>query len=297
MSIQTVSVEEDGLIKLSDENEKVEEVKAEAATEEVTEEEEQTEESEELAAAGEEETEEVQEKPKKKGGFQKKLERKDREIEALRQQMAEMQTKQTAPKEAVSFEKAKPDVTKFESYSDFTEAMSEWVAEKREAEKAAKSKQSEVMSEVQQAVSKYETALKELKKTTPDLDDVFEEVAHIRPCPALQEAIITSDVSAQVAYELAKNPEEFERINKLSPLLVAKEIGKIELRLSKAAEEKSAKIAEEKTKTTKAPAPLKTLAGKAVATTTKSLYDSENMDFKEWNRLREAELKKAQKRA
>jgi hypothetical protein len=295
MSIEVVSMSEDGVRTLSDEKEtKIEKTEVVTEESETTEEIEQTEETEELAAAGEEESEEVQEevKPKKKGGFQKKLERKDREIEELRQQLAAKST-QTEQKESVSFDKKKPVIDDFNSHAEFTEALAEWVADKRDAEKAVKAKKAETFSEVQGAVRKYQEALKELKKTTPDLDDVFDEVSHITPCPALQEAIITSDISAQVAYELAKNPEEFERINKLSPVGVLKEIGKLELKISKAAEDKKAAIEAEKTKTTKAPAPLRSLSGKATVTP-KSL---EEMSTKEYMKYMDEKEFKQRKRA
>lgn len=49
---------------------------------------------------------------------------------------------------------------------------------------------------------------------------------------AVVDAIQTSEVAGEVAYHLAKNPAEAERISKLSPLSVAREIGKIEVRLA-----------------------------------------------------------------
>jgi hypothetical protein len=63
-------------------------------------------------------------------------------------------------------------------------------------------------------------------------------------------------------YELAKNPEEFERINKLGALTAAREIGKIEAKLPDLSSDK-----ETKKITTKAPAPLKPVGGGSTGTT------------------------------
>lgn len=292
MSIETVSVKEDGVITLSNEKETKEPV---LAVEVEAEEEEQAEESEELSDDGEQESEEVQEevKPKKKGGFQKKLERKDREIEALRQQLADKSI-QTEQKEPVSFDKKKPVIDDFNSHAEFTEALADWKYEQKDAEKKAQSKAVEAVESVKNSIQNYHSKLSEFKKSTPDLDDVLEDVSHIRLSGALQEAIITSDVAAEVTYELARNPEEFERINKLSPLMVAKEIGKLELKLSKTAEDKKAAIEAEKNKTTKAPAPLKSLSGKAQTVVAKNIND---MTFKEYANYMDAKERKAQKRA
>lgn len=294
MSIETVSVKEDGVITLSNEKETKTEAPAEVTEE--TQEDEDLEETE-LAAAGEV-SEETQEevKPKKKGGFQKKLERKDREIEDLRSQLAARSEPQTATKEAVSIEEKEPVIDDYDTHSAYTKALTKYTFKQMEAEKAAQTKAVEAVDGVKKTIETYHSKLSEFKKSTPDLDDVLEDVNHIRLSGSLQEAIITSDLSAELTYELAKNPEEFERINKLSPLATAKEIGRLELKLSQAAENRKAATQEEetKTKTTKAPAPLKSLSGKASTVVTKNIND---MNFKEYAKYMDDKERKAQKRA
>lgn len=294
MSIEVVSTADDGTkTVLSDEKETKVEATAETKTEVAADEAEQTteeitEESEELAAAGEEEEAVEEVKPKKKGGFQKKLERKDREIEALRQQMAELQSKQTAPAVVSDDSDPEPDLDKFDSHADYTKALAKWTYRQEKKQESAKNTQAEMNAKVKEAVTKYEAALKDLIKSTPDAEDAFEEVAHIKPCAALSAAIVESEFSAKLAYELAKDPEEYQRINSLSPLSVAKEIGKLELKLTRQAEEKAAKLEEEKQKTTKAPAPLKSLKGNTVVTKKADINDLD-LPFAEYDRLRRAE--------
>lgn len=69
---------------------------------------------------------------------------------------------------------------------------------------------------------------------------------------ALRELVTDSDVGPQLTYHLAKNPAIASRLNALSPLQAAKEIGKLEDTLSRPPN-----------RTTKAPPPLKTPSGGA----------------------------------
>ena len=65
--------------------------------------------------------------------------------------------------------------------------------------------------------------------------DDFEQVAYNPKLPitdAMAQTIQSSDVGPDMAYYLGSNPKEAERISRLSPLSQAKELGKIEAKLS-----------------------------------------------------------------
>jgi hypothetical protein len=83
-------------------------------------------------------------------------------------------------------------------------------------------------------------------------------------------------------YELAKNRKEYERINSLNALAMAREIGKIEAKLSRS---KTTEAQEEIKKITKAPAPLKPVGSKSSGISNKS---PDEMDFHEYKKWREA---------
>jgi hypothetical protein len=88
----------------------------------------------------------------------------------------------------------------------------------------------------------------------------FEQVALNPKLPitnVMAETIRASDMGPDVAYYLGANPKEAERISRLSPILQAKEIGKIEV---KVASEPPVK------KTTSAPAPLRPVSARASTT-------------------------------
>ena len=65
--------------------------------------------------------------------------------------------------------------------------------------------------------------------------DDFEQVAYNPNLPitnVMAETIQASEIGPDMAYHLGANPKEAERISKLSPLLQAKEIGKLEAKLA-----------------------------------------------------------------
>jgi hypothetical protein len=65
--------------------------------------------------------------------------------------------------------------------------------------------------------------------------DDFEQVAYNPNLPitdVMAQSIQSSDIGPEVAYHLGANPKEAERIARLSPILQAKEIGKLEAKLA-----------------------------------------------------------------
>lgn len=125
------------------------------------------------------------------------------------------------------------------------EAYAEALAERKAAEKLAQREQ-----HLQQAAM-LET-YHEKEEAARDKYDDFEQVAYnpnVRITDYMAESIRSSEIGPDIAYFLGSNPKDADRISRLSPLLQAKEIGKIEAKL--ASEPPAAK------KTSKAPAPIK----------------------------------------
>lgn len=87
--------------------------------------------------------------------------------------------------------------------------------------------------------------------------DDFEQVAYNPNLPitdAMAETIKTSDLGPDLAYWLGSNPKEATRISRLSPLMQAREIGKIEVKLSTAPIQK---------RTTSAPTPVSPIVARS----------------------------------
>lgn len=230
-------------------------------------------------------------KPKKKGGFQKRIERfqkklseKDQELEYWRKEAlrAKDPVKQVSDASAdaktqktVSDGKPKPD--SFETHSEYIEALTDWKLEQKDKEREEKQKQTQVKTEYEKQVQSFQSKVQEFSKTAKDFQEVVNEVDDIPLSVGLQEAILSSDVGPNLMYELAKDREELERINSLSAVQAAREIGKIEARLSKADFTQTKEI-----KTTKAPPPISPVSNKGTSKSTKSPDEMSYAEFKKW---------------
>lgn len=117
-----------------------------------------------------------------------------------------------------------PSIDNFESPEAYAEALAAKKAEellaKREAELQAKADIDSFYEKEEDARTKYED---------------FERVAYnprLRITETMAEVIRASDIGPDVLYFLGSNPKEADRISKLSPFLQAKEIGRLETKVS-----------------------------------------------------------------
>jgi hypothetical protein len=86
---------------------------------------------------------------------------------------------------------------------------------------------------LQDMIDDHADRVAEFKTKVPDFDDVIKGVAGKHPLnESLFRLLIESDKSAHLAYHLAKNPDRIDRLNAMSPVAAAREIGRIESRLS-----------------------------------------------------------------
>lgn len=111
---------------------------------------------------------------------------------------------------------------------DTVEAYADALAEQKAEQLLAKREQSRQQSELIEAYHDRE------EDARAKYDD-FEQVAYnpnLRITNAMAESIQSSDIGPDVAYYLGANPKEADRISRLSPLIQAKEIGRIEANLT-----------------------------------------------------------------
>lgn len=172
------------------------------------------------------------EKPanKKRGGFQRKLESKDREIENLKAQLAQAAGKpagtETAPPQAatpaaVNGLAPKPKMDDFDSIEAFTEALTDWKADEREARRAADAESKKILDG-------WNSRQAEAKKTHSDYDEVIEAVSDIKLNAEHQRLFLESEAGAEIAYQLASDPDELKKFAAMSPLAAARYFGKLE---------------------------------------------------------------------
>ncbi len=215
-------------------------------------------------------------KPKKKNGFKKKIARLEAEVARLSQ----TQTGQNQPEVKKAESTGKPTPDKYPNWDEYLEALTDYkaneIVDKKLGERDNKAREQEQNKIVETKRQTFDQQKTELKKTIPDLDEVLSEYDDVTINPNLGAAIIDSDMAVQVAYEIAKNPEKFEKLNdpKMGLIAINKEIARIEARLESGNSEAAV--------TTKAPPPIKPVKPKA---TTSSGY-SDEMSFEEYKARR-----------
>lgn len=169
----------------------------------------------------------------------------------------------------VTQESDRPARANYTSDEDWVEAVTDWKLEKREQE----SKQKQQAQQQQSVASKTESIYAEAQKI-PGFDrEAFDELPLT---PAIASALIESDVSAKLMAHLAANPDDVERIAKLSPARQAAEIGKLEISIASAP------------KVSKAPPPITPIGG-AKGSVSKDPSEMTDAEFAKWRKAQIAQ--------
>lgn len=240
-------------------------------------------------------------KPHKKSGFQRRVDKLNQRISAEAQEKeywkqqalqgasgskaeSKVETKAAEPE-------GKPDPTKFDTHEAYDEAKYQW----RRKQEKAEEERSKLQSEQTKTVQSYVERRDAFSKQNADFDEVISEVDDIPVSAAIRDIILTSENGPQIAYELAKNREEYARVCKLPPLAAAREIGKLESRL--ALNSSAGKTTETK-KVSTAPKPLAPVGGGGKASAPpKNLDEAARSSFADFKRAREEQLKTKRRRA
>ena len=173
----------------------------------------------------------------------------------------------------------------FESNEAYVEALAEQRAEQKLAEREQRKQQTEILNA-------YHDKEEEIRAKYDD----FEQVAYNPNLPittVMAQTIQASDIGPEVAYHLGANPKEAERISRLSPILQAKEIGKIEAQLAANPPVK---------KTSNAPAPISPVSARSSGSPAYDTTDPrsiKSMSTSEWieaERLRQVKKHEARLR-
>lgn len=192
---------------------------------------------------------------------QKRLLKEERRVHRrIEQQLREAQQQQTAQVEP-----------KREAYQDddaFVQAQIEHLAEKRAAEKLAQRQQAD------EAERRNESFLEKAEKASERYPDFHTVVGN----PTLQindgmaEFLAESELGADVAYFLGKNPIKAAHIAQLSPIKAARELTRIEAEIA----------AQPKATPSQAPAPITPVGTRGKAST--SALPSDDDDIDTWMR-------------
>lgn len=237
------------------------------------------------------------EKPKKKSGSQRLRERAQRaeaELERLRRVVETTALKnagepKTEPKAEANTanQDGEPQAGDFDTHADYVRAVTKWEIKQDHKAREAEAEKARLRAEHETRLSAHSERVKAFSEKTEDFMDVLDGVDDIVPTLAVQEAILTSEISPQLMYELAKNKAEYERINALPPLAAARAIGKLEASLAQPPEAKKP----ETKKTTSAPKPIAPVGAKG-GPVEKSLHDAASSGSQaEYEALRRKQMK------
>ena len=192
----------------------------------------------------------------------KRLAREQRKWEREQQaKQAEMQARQSVPKEL-------PPVDQFESPEAYAEALAMKRAEEMLQQR-----------DLQKQKAAIEDSYAEREEEVRNKYDDFDQVAYnpqLRVTDVMAETIKSSDMGPDLAYWLGSNPKEADRISRLSPLLQAREIGKIEAKITAEPFQK---------KTSSAPDPIRPVTARATTTGVTDTTDPrsvKSMNVSDW---------------
>jgi flagellum-specific peptidoglycan hydrolase FlgJ len=230
------------------------------------------------------------EKRKVKGGFKKrigklvgKLSEREREITGLKYELElarsgknAAQTETTTPAKVAAEGEPKPD--DFDTHAEYVTALTKFTVGKARSDEKAQEREADIRKQEKEAVETYKERRDNFAKDHSDWNEVIAGVSDIPMSITLSQIALESENGPELIYELAKDPEEYERISQLPPLAAAKAIGRFEAKLAKAtSENKIAKI-------TKAPTPPNPVGNSSTNATSKSPDDMDMQEYKKWRK-------------
>lgn len=179
-------------------------------------------------------------KPKKPSRYQ----RLKKERDALALEIEQMRSRPMAaaaddPAQLEALVKAEigeaPQEKDFADWFEYQNAKAAYETEKRIVARDLRKQASQAKEQDQrrssEMLSDYQERQREAKAAIPDFDKVV-KAAQLPVSPVVGQLLLESEKSAVIEYHLAKNPETLHRLNSLSPLSAAKEMARLEDRLS-----------------------------------------------------------------
>lgn len=186
-----------------------------------------------------------------------------REMQAIRDELEQLRN----PVKSYVSDADEPKLEDYDDFVKFAKAQVRWERIQGDNERQQAESEKEQGAKRNEAQKRFTANSDKFRESTPDYDEVMAEIADVDLSYGMSEAVLDSDLSAQLTYYFGKNQDEFDRINALSPLSAAREIGKIE-----------AKILSKPIQTSSAPSPINPVT-QSKATITK---DPEKMSDEEW---------------
>lgn len=209
---------------------------------------------------GGKQAEQPSEKPAKKPGVQSRIDELTRaRHEAERE--AKFWKEQAAKSQTSSTDAPKPTKADFPDDEAYFEALADFKAEQK-VQQFSQQTQAERAQEAdaKQTATRFDLYRERVTQSVEAMPDYHEVVGQsdVPAAPHVLESILDSDVGPQLAYHLAKHPDVAERLNDMTPVQAARELGRLEAQMSAPKADAAAPPAK---RTTNAPAPINPVRG------------------------------------
>lgn len=206
---------------------------------------------------------------------------------------AALKAKYEPPKSDEPEPEPKPE--QFKDVGEYAKALKDWSADNARREDSRKAQEAAAAKERAEAQKAWNERLAATKAEIEDYEQAINE-SSVKVSDEVRDAILESDVGPKLLYHFAKNPEDAERIGKMTVGRALKELGKLEVKLAggpaAVAAPKSEAKSEPKTtvaEISKAPAPITPLGGSTTPVQPK--MDAEGNfhgTYEEWKAFRRA---------
>lgn len=186
-------------------------------------------------AAGETTENQETEQKHKKGGWQRKIEKLEAQLEAEKSQRQELLDRLAGKPAEKTVEATagddEPELAKFDTYEKYVKALTSWTV-RQEAKKFTEQQASADIADFQKEVAReFSVKVEGFKEAHPDYDDVL--AADVPIYQGVQQAIMEMDNGPEVAYFLGKHPDIASKMMEMSPAKAIAEAGKISAQLTK----------------------------------------------------------------
>ena len=152
----------------------------------------------------------------------------------------------------------KPQAGQFNDAFEYAEALAEWSAEKALRDRDIAESQRKADEERNKVIESWNEKVAKAKGSMPDFDEIVASSTTV-VSDAVRDAIIESDVGAQILYHLASDDEYAESLSKMPAIKALKEIGRLEARFE--AQDEKPEVKARTVTQSKAPAPISPLKG------------------------------------
>ncbi len=160
-----------------------------------------------------------------------------------------------------TFAESEPQPENYESEADYMKALGPWSVRKERHDIDAVSKASEATAAVAEIRKEFNRKVDDsnIREKHPDFDEVLTDSGGIFYNDLMEEMVMTSNYTAEIAYHLASNPGEVDRIGQMGPVQAAKTIAGLEAQFTPKPTKRTV---------TDAPAPITPVDGGGVQPTT-----------------------------